>query len=119
MATASPITVREARPEDAVAVVEMVRDSITELCVEDHRNAPSLLDAWLENKTPENFRTWLSNPDNFCVVAADDCMCGVGLLHRSGEIRLLYVSPKRLRRGIGRELLKRLESQAHDWQLPR
>lgn len=117
MLTARNISVRDARAEDAAALVEMVRDSITQLCAADHHNAPHLLNAWLENKTADNFRVWVSNPDNYCVVAEGDFLCGVGLLHRSGEIRLMYVSPKMQRCGVGRALLNRLESQACDWGL--
>src|SRR4051812_5335014 len=113
------ISVREARPTDALPVTEVVRDSITRLCVADHRNEPNLLGAWLENKTAENFAAWLANTENHCVVAEGPAVCGVGLLHRSGEIRLLYVSPCRQRQGVGHALLKGLESQALTWGLIR
>jgi N-acetylglutamate synthase-like GNAT family acetyltransferase len=113
------ISVREARFDDAGEVIEVVRDSITRLCVVDHHNEPALLHAWLANKTPENFRLWLSNPENYCIVAEADAICGVGLLHQSGEIRLLYVSPKVQRRGVGGALLAQLESQAREMGLSR
>jgi GNAT superfamily N-acetyltransferase len=111
--------VREARAADAGAVTEVVRDSITTLCVSDHRNEPSLLGGWLENKTVDHFQAWLANPDNYCVVAETTVICGVALLHRSGDIRLLYVSPRTQRIGAGRALLDRLETQARVWGLNR
>jgi GNAT superfamily N-acetyltransferase len=113
------IEVREARAADAGAAIEVVRDSITRLCVADHHNDSSLLGGWLENKTIDHFCAWLANPDNYCVVAEASSLCGVGLLHRSGDIRLLYVSPNTQRQGVGRALLHRLESQAHTWGLNR
>jgi N-acetylglutamate synthase-like GNAT family acetyltransferase len=117
MPSSTNISVREARVADAGAVIEVVRDSITRLCVADHHNETRLLGDWLENKTTENFGIWLANEDNYCVVAEAPSVCGVGLLHRSGEIRLLYVSPGTQRQGAGRALLERLESQALTWRL--
>jgi GNAT superfamily N-acetyltransferase len=116
---AANISVREARAEDAIAAIEIVRDSITHLCVVDHHNSPHLLNAWLENKTPENFGIWLNNPENCVLVAEADSLCAVGLLHRSGEIRLLYVSPRMQRRGAGRALIDGIELQARTWGLTR
>jgi hypothetical protein len=72
--------VREARIEDAESAVELVRASIEQLCTLDHRNDPATLARWLANKTPENLRTWLANPENHCVVATEgDTLMGVGL----------------------------------------
>src|SRR4051812_3231746 len=73
------IAVREAAPNDAEAVIDVVRRSITQLCAADHRDDPGTLATWLANKTPQNFLSWLSNPDNFCVVAwQGDRLSGVG-----------------------------------------
>jgi GNAT superfamily N-acetyltransferase len=90
------------------------------LCEPDHRNDPATLDRWLANKTPESFVTWISNPDNFCAIEAfDGIVRGVGLLHRSGELRLFYVAPGHERRGIGRTIHDALISQARVWGLTR
>ena len=40
---------------------------------------PATLARWLANKTPENLRTWLANPENHCVVATEGALMGVGL----------------------------------------
>lgn len=110
------IALRQADPADAEAVMDVVRRSITELCTADHRNDPHTLDTWLANKTPQRFRAWISNPDNFCVVAwMDDRVAGVGLLHRKGEIRLFFVAPGAQRQGIGKELHAVLEEKANQW----
>jgi len=42
---------------------------------------------------------------------------GVGLLHRSGEIRLCYVAPGAQRKGIGKAIYLALEEQAKAWRL--
>lgn len=110
--------VRIAVSSDAEAAVRVVRRSITELCTADHRKDAAILDQWLANKTPENFRAWISDPDNFCVIAEiDGHVSGVGLVHRSGEIRLVYLAPGSQRQGIGRAIYAALEAQALAWGL--
>lgn len=113
------IHVRPAESQDAAAAIAAVRNSISQLCAADHRNDPATLAAWLRNKTADNFAAWIANPDNFCVVAKAGIVAGVGLLHRSGEIRLFYLAPGCQRQGIGRALYQALESQARQWSLAR
>src|SRR5687767_886219 len=114
------IMVRPAEPKDAAAAVDVLRRSITQLCKADHRDDPDTLAAWLSNKTPENFLSWLENVDSYCVVAeADDALAGVALLHRSGEINLLYLAPGAQRRGIGNALHAALEKRANAWCVPK
>ncbi len=110
--------VRPAKPQDAARAIEVVRQSITMLCEPDHHNDPATLDRWLANKKPESFVTWLANPDNYCVVdELDGGIQGVGLLHRSGELRLFYVAPGHERRGVGRSIHEALVSHAQIWGL--
>ena len=112
-------SIRQAEPEDAEAIIEIVRSSIVELCGADHLEDSETLDAWLSNKTPANFRIWISNPDNYCVVSeVNGELKGVGLLHRSGEIRLFFLSPAAQRRGLGRGIYSALEKAAVEWNLP-
>jgi GNAT superfamily N-acetyltransferase len=113
------IKVRPASAADAAQAIEVVRSSIRELCVSDHDNDAQTLDHWLSNKTWSNFATWLQNPDNFCVVAElRDRIAGVGLLHRSGGIRLFYVAPGAQRLGIGGAICTALEECGRSWKLP-
>jgi hypothetical protein len=49
--------IRNAVPEDAAAACEVMRRSIAELCVADHRNDPAILERWLANKTPDIFKS--------------------------------------------------------------
>ena len=112
------MSVREALPDDAEAAVAVVRRSIEELCFADHRNDPATLSRWLSNKTPEAFLRWLANPEHFCVVAeSEGRICGVGLLHRDGEVMLFYLLPEAQRKGIGTSIYQVLEQQAADWGL--
>jgi len=64
--------IRKAREEDAEAACVVLRRSITELCRDDYRGDAPTLAAWLANKTPENVRSWVREPDNHELVADDD-----------------------------------------------
>ena len=95
----------------------LLRASITELCVDDHRNDAATLERWLRNKTVEFFLSWLADLDNHMVVACmGEMLCGVGSLRRGGLLARLYVQPGYQRRGVGRSLLVVLEGQAKGWQ---
>ena len=74
-------TARIAESRDADAAVRVLRRSITELCVADHHDDPTTLQKWLENKTVENFHSWLAAENNFCVVTESNAETnGVGLV---------------------------------------
>jgi hypothetical protein len=95
------ITVRPADPNDADAAVDVLRRSITELCVADHQGDAAALAEWLANKTKPNFLAWLANKNNFCVVAEESaCLLGVGVLGRKERSVLRgnhAMNPDRLR----------------------
>lgn len=110
--------IHRAAPLDADAAMEIVGQSIAQLCVADHRHDPETLARWLANKTPASFRTWLADPENFCVVAkTGQRVMGVGLLHRSGELKLFYLAPGSQRQGMGTMIHAALEDQARLWGL--
>ena len=114
------VVISKARDQDAEAAITVVRKSIEELCVDDHRNDPGTLGRWLANKTPAMFREWLANPGNFCVVAKEDeVLVGIGLIDRYGELKLFYLVPGKQRRGIGKLIFRSLEDKAREWGLQR
>lgn len=91
----------------------MIRASIAELCVADHRRDPDILAKWLANKTPEIVATWIADPDASLLVAAEgDTVLAVGAVRNDGEITLNYVSPKARFRGASNALLEALETRA-------
>ncbi|MFO1349927.1 MAG: GNAT family N-acetyltransferase [Gammaproteobacteria bacterium] len=111
---------RPAKIGDAVDVIEVVRQSILQLCQADHHNDQTTLDRWLGNKAPETFGVWIEDPENFCVVEEiDGRVGGVGLVRRSGELLLFYVAPGHERKGLGRRIHEALEAQAIAWGLKR
>jgi N-acetylglutamate synthase-like GNAT family acetyltransferase len=114
------IETRAAKPADAEAAVDLLRRSITELCIADHHDDAATLEAWLANKTVERFARWLASPETYLVVAEEaGALAGVGSLHQRGELLLCYVRPGSQRRGVGRALLTALEARARAWQLTR
>jgi GNAT superfamily N-acetyltransferase len=105
--------IRDAVAEDALAGCQVLRRSIVELCAADHRNDPAILGRWLGNKTPENFVSWVTQPDNSLLVAVEDgSILAVGSVTDAGRITLNYVSPDARFRGVSRALLGALEARA-------
>lgn len=103
------ILVRVAHPGDAEAAAELMRRSITELCVADHGNDPAIVAKWLENKTAPVFEAWVDNPRNTIVVAeVDGALAAVGG-SRGAEIILNYVHPDFRFQGASKAVLKWLE----------
>lgn len=108
-------TVRVAVPEDAEAAVDVLRRSITVLCSADHGGDPETLEEWLEDKTVTKLLAWMERPGQYTVVAElEGTLCGVGLLGSDGEVRLCYVHPEHVRRGVGRALLDAMETRARE-----
>ena len=105
--------VRDATPPDAVAACEVLRASISELCVADHGNDPEIVARWLANKTPENLASRIADPAASLLVAVEgEVILAVGGVKNDGEITLNYVSPAARFRGASSVLLKALEERA-------
>jgi hypothetical protein len=64
------VDIRDATPEDADAACEVLRKSISELCVADHANDPTILASWLSNKKPEIVAAWSKQPGNTLLPAS-------------------------------------------------
>jgi len=104
--------IRDALPDDASAACEVMRRSIAELCVADHRNDPAVLGRWLGNKTPEAFRSWITPGNSLRVVVENGEILAVGCVTEAGVITLNYVSPDARFRGASTALLANLENRA-------
>lgn len=105
--------IRDAVVEDASAACEVMRRSITELCVADHGNEPEFLRRWLANKRPDIVAAWIKEPKNSVLVAVEGgAILAVGSVTDKGEILLNYVSPEVRFRGVSRALLRALEARA-------
>jgi GNAT superfamily N-acetyltransferase len=107
--------IRDAATEDAEAACLVMRRSISELCVADHKNDAAILTRWLSNKTPEIFVSWIRQPGNSLLVAVEaGNILAVGSVTDVGEVTLNYVSPDARFRGVSRALLRALEARARE-----
>jgi GNAT superfamily N-acetyltransferase len=105
--------IRDATPEDADEACTVLRRSIGELCEADHHGDPTLLAAWLSNKTPENVAAWMRRVDASYFVAIEDAaIAAVGAVTDAGEILVNYVSPDARFRGVSTALLAAMEARA-------
>ena len=61
--------IRRAIVTDAAGACDVVRRSISELCVEDHQGDQTTIDAWIANKTVPNFESWIRSNSTIAFVA--------------------------------------------------
>jgi GNAT superfamily N-acetyltransferase len=110
--------IRPATVTDAEQACAVLRRSIAECCIDDHRNDLSTLSYWLINKTPENVATWFASSRDYSVVAsAAQELIGVAMLSDLGEVELCYVLPESRFDGVGKALLRDIEKRAREWGL--
>ena len=109
------MNIRDAAPADAAAACEVLRASISELCVADHHNDPEILKRWLASKTPKNLAAWIADSQASVLLTVEDgVVLAVGAVRNNGEIRLNYVSPAARFRGASSALLAALEARARE-----
>jgi GNAT superfamily N-acetyltransferase len=109
------VKIRDATQADAAAACEVLRASITELCVADHHNDPAILGRWLANKTPENVAQWIADPGaSLLLVVENEVVLAVGAVRNDGDITMNYVSPAARLRGASSALLAALEARAKE-----
>lgn len=102
------------RPDAAEAACAVVRRSIIACCFQDHGGNARVVEAWLNNKTPDNFRAWLTSPQSIAVGAFDDALLVGMALVTDSALLLCYVAPEALHKGTGQRLLSFVESLARD-----
>ena len=113
------MNIRPALPDEAEAAIDLVRRSITQLCVEDHQNDAMTLEGWLVNKSAKNMRAWIETPGCFAFVAEREGeLVGVGVYTGAGDLLLLYVAPEARFSGISSALLAHMEDSARALRLP-
>ena len=100
--------VRPAQIADADHAIDVVRRSIQELCVSDHKGDSATLSMWLSNKTADNMRRWIA--DHTVLVAAEgEQIAGVASVRFDGHVLLNYVAPEARFKGASKSLLRDIE----------
>jgi len=107
--------IRDARPEDSLAISRVLIESIARLCHPDHRNDSAIVENWTANKTPENLVRWMTDPANHMYVVEEDeeILC-VGAFSDAGEIQLNYVAPQAWFSGVSKTMLPHLEDEMRE-----
>ena len=99
--------------DDANAICQVIRRSITECCAADHKNDPELIAAWLQNKTPAKVRGWLQIEGALPVVAEiQGAVVGFALASSLGEVMLCYLVTEVRFTGVGNAMLSAIERKA-------
>jgi GNAT superfamily N-acetyltransferase len=105
--------IRKATHADAQEGIQVLLRSIIELCTADHDGDEEAIAAWIANKTPQMWMSWTDQEATELFVAVDaGSIVGVGMLGRTGEIMLNYVSPDARWRGVSKALLAHMENEA-------
>jgi putative acetyltransferase len=109
-------TVREMRPDDARAFLEVHHAAVRGLAAKDYNQA--VIDDWaplpVTDKAVERF---LLNPDNEIRLVAehDGEVVGIGaLVIDKAELRACYVAPEASRKGVGSALVREIERIAEE-----
>ncbi len=105
--------IRPATVNDAEQAIDVLRRSISELCVIDHENDSQEIAGWLANKNIESWSQWVSDTASDLYVADDSGkILGIGMISHTGEILLNYVNPDVRYLGISKALLCHMEVSA-------
>ena len=109
------LNIRRARREDCqfigdvhTAAVGGIRTSLY---------TPEELRAWAVPRKPESYEELIGTRE-FFVAEMDDVIVGFGVLNQaSAEVEAIYVNPGAGRRGIGLDVLRKLEERARSLKL--
>jgi putative acetyltransferase len=104
--------IRRAKQEDKESIWQVHTEAISELCKSHY--IQQQIQAWISSFNPESYREVIETRE-FFVVEDDKSIVGFGQLNsEAGEVEAVYVSPKSVRRGLGRRVLQTLENVARE-----
>ena len=113
---AMDIVIRDMRPEDARAFLEIHRAAVRGVAANDY--PPEVIDAWAPaQETDEAVAFVRANPEGELRLIAEigGCIVGVAaLVVTKAELRACYVAPEATRRGVGSALVRKLEQVARE-----
>ncbi len=104
------LNIRRARREDCQTIASVHAAAVGGISTSFY--TPEEIRAWAVPKKPESYEESIGTKE-FFVAETGGAIVGFGVLNReSAEVEALYVSPETGRRGIGLEVLRKLEERA-------
>jgi putative acetyltransferase len=111
-----PLLIRELRPEDARAFLEVHHAAVRGLASKDYSS--EVIEAWAPMPiTAQHVEAVQSNPDGEyrLVAEIDGRLVGIGcIVAEKNELRACYVAPSVSRSGVGSGLLREIERAARE-----
>lgn len=104
------LTVRRARQEDCQSIVRVHAAAVAGIRTSLY--TPEEIQSWAIPKTAESYEESIRSKE-FFVAEEDSIVIGFGVLNQeTAEVEAVYVNPKGGRRGIGLQLLRKLDERA-------
>jgi ribosomal protein S18 acetylase RimI-like enzyme len=104
-------SIRLARLDEAEAIANLVRGSISELCFDTRDGDDATIDRWLANKTKDNIAAWIAAPDlSLFVIGCSTGLAAAGCYRDDGVILMNYVSPFYRFQGLSARMIDFLEA---------
>ncbi len=104
------LTIRRSRQEDCQSIGSVHSAAVAAIRTDLY--TPEEIRSWAVPKKPESYKESIRSKE-FFVAEEDGIILGFGVLNQeSAEVEAVYVSPEAGRRGIGLELLRKLEERA-------
>ncbi len=108
--------IEKANKENLKEICHLIKESIVNLCGDDHLNKQEHIDNWLSARSESEMDALLFGSESQAFVCADKgVVVGISHIKNNGELTLCYVHPKKLGRGIGSFILQAAENQAEEW----
>lgn len=106
------LKIRKAQPDDCHSIASVHATSVKG--IETHLYTPEEIQAWAVPRKPESYAVAIRSKE-FVVAEDGGAIVGFGVLNpETAEVEAVYVTPGAGRRGIGGEILRKLEEQASD-----
>lgn len=106
------LKIRRARQEDSHSIGSVHAAAVSGIDTAEY--SPEEIQAWAVPRTPSSYEESIRTKE-FFVAEYEGTIVGFGVLNQeSAEVEAVYVSPKAGGRGVGLDVLRKLEERAND-----